>query len=121
MFHFSEESLRRLKKDASPQIDDGAYVSTNDALSALIWRSIMTAELDYDELDGTETSVYNIAIDGRNRSNPPIHQEALGSFLGFIQVEKPIREILKGGNLVSLSLLIRNAIRADLLGQIQDV
>ncbi|KAK1659592.1 transferase family-domain-containing protein [Colletotrichum godetiae] len=112
VFYLSQESLRRLKEDAQPRTGDGSYVSTNDALSALIWRSIMAAQFDLAQLDGSENSVFNIAIDGRGRSRPLIHPEAMGSFLGFIQVELPIREILEADNLATLSLLIRKAVIA---------
>ncbi|KAI8283443.1 hypothetical protein K4K60_002694 [Colletotrichum sp. SAR11_57] len=112
IFYLSKDSLQRLKQDAQPQTDDGSYVSTNDALSALIWRSIMAAQFDITQLDGSERSVFNIAIDGRGRSQPPIHPEAMGSFLGFIQVELPIKKILEADNLSDLSLLIRKAIIA---------
>ncbi|KAF4947304.1 hypothetical protein FSARC_13999 [Fusarium sarcochroum] len=72
----------------------------------------MAAQFDYDELDGTDNLVYNIAINDRNRSSPRVHEEAMGSFLRFIQVKKPIRQILEGDNLVSLSFVIRKAILA---------
>ncbi|KAF5020906.1 hypothetical protein F66182_7058 [Fusarium sp. NRRL 66182] len=112
IFYLSEESLQRLKRDSQPQTEDGSYVSTNDALSALIWRSIMAAQFNENELDGSENSVFNIAINGRGRSRPSIHPEAMGSFLGFIQVELPINKILEADNLAVLSLVIRKAIIA---------
>ncbi|KAF6808617.1 enoyl- hydratase isomerase family [Colletotrichum plurivorum] len=112
IFYLSEDSLRRLKQDSQPQTGDGSYVSTNDALSALTWRSIMAAQFDASQLDGSEISVYNIAINGRGRSRPPIHPEAMGSFLGFLQVELPIKKILEADNLADLSLQIRKAVIA---------
>ncbi|KAJ5010476.1 Acyltransferase easC [Colletotrichum sp. SAR 10_99] len=112
IFYLSKDSLEGLKRDAQPKKNDGSFVSTNDALSALIWRSIMAAQFDVSQLDGSENSVYNIAIDGRGRSQPPIHPEAMGSFLGFIQVELPIKKILEADNIAALSLLIRKAIIA---------
>ncbi|KAF9874564.1 hypothetical protein CkaCkLH20_08127 [Colletotrichum karsti] len=112
IFYLSAESLQLLKRDAQPQTGDGSYVSTNDALSALIWRSVMAAQFDVSELDGSEISVYNIAIDGRGRSQPPIHPQAMGSFLGFIQVELPIKKILETDNLAVLAHLIRKAVTA---------
>ncbi|KAI8298130.1 Acyltransferase easC [Colletotrichum sp. SAR11_240] len=112
IFYLSKDSLEQLKRDAQPKTSDGSFVSTNDALSALIWRSIMAAQFDVAQLDGSENSVYNIAIDGRGRSQPPIHPEAMGSFLGFIQVELPIKKILEADNIAALSLLIRKAIIA---------
>ncbi|KAM0234635.1 hypothetical protein ACHAP5_010030 [Fusarium lateritium] len=112
IFYLSEESLRRLKRDGQPLKGDGVFVSTNDALSALIWRSIMAAQFDVDSLDGSENSVFNIAINGRGRSCPPIHPEAMGSFLGFLQVELSIKKVLESDNLSALSTLIRNAIIA---------
>lgn len=110
IFYLSPESLKRLRKDAQPQTDGGLYVSTNDALSALIWRSIMAAQFNAAQLDGSEKSIFNNAIDGRRPSQPSIHPEAMDSFLDFIQVELSIKEILKRDNLAALSLLIRRAI-----------
>lgn len=46
IFYFSKESLARLKRDAypvNPPPGSPSYISTNDALSVLVWRSVMAA------------------------------------------------------------------------------
>lgn len=118
VFYFSPESLASLKAEASPenakQHSDQQWISTNDALSALLWRTVMAVQWPLDSLDGNPISVFNIAIDGRERTDPPIHQSTLGCFLEYVAVKAPIREILSSANLADLAILIRKAIqRAD--------
>ncbi|KAJ9301233.1 hypothetical protein DTO271G3_1368 [Paecilomyces variotii] len=117
VFYFSPESLALLKAETSPenakQYSDQQWISTNDALSALLWRTVMAAQWPLDSLEGNPISVFNIAIDGRERTDPPIHQSTLGCFLEYVAVKAPIREILTS-NLADLAILIRKAIqRAD--------
>ncbi|KAK6193460.1 DL-glycerol-3-phosphatase [Pestalotiopsis sp. IQ-011] len=76
VFYFSEESLARLKRDAYPLRpgEDGEvpYISTNDALSVLAWRSVMAAQFPLDRIEGDPVTTCNIAVDGRYRTQPPI-------------------------------------------------
>ncbi|KAK0368723.1 hypothetical protein CLIM01_13920 [Colletotrichum limetticola] len=73
----------------------------------------MAVPFDVAQLDESEKSVFNIAIDGQTQIRPSVHPEAMGSrFLSFIQVEHPIKEILESDDLTALSLLIRRAIIA---------
>lgn len=74
----------------------------------------MAVQWPLDSLEGNPISVFNIAIDGRERTDPPIHQSTLGCFLEYVAVKAPIREILSSANLADLAILIRKAIqRAD--------
>ncbi|KAK2789224.1 hypothetical protein FQN52_006316 [Onygenales sp. PD_12] len=74
VFYFSPDSLLALKAEASPanttQSSDQSWVSTNDALSALLWRTVMAAQSPLENLAGDPVSIFNIAIDGRQRTNP---------------------------------------------------
>lgn len=69
IFYFSEASLESLKAEASPANATGSHdqqwVSTNDALSALLWRTVMAVQNPLETLEGDPTSVFNIAIDAR--------------------------------------------------------
>ncbi|PYH89006.1 hypothetical protein BO71DRAFT_423304 [Aspergillus ellipticus CBS 707.79] len=87
-FYFSPAALKALKADASPAHatvpTDQAWISTNDALSALLWRTIMAAQWPLDSLEGDPVSVFNVAIDGRMRTDPAVHPETLGCFLEYV-------------------------------------
>ncbi|KAK2803148.1 hypothetical protein FQN51_003892 [Onygenales sp. PD_10] len=74
VFYFSPESLAVLKAEAFPvnttRPSDQSWISTNDALSALLWRTVMAAQSPLENLAGDPVSIFNIAIDGRQRTDP---------------------------------------------------
>ncbi|KAH7177026.1 transferase family-domain-containing protein [Dactylonectria macrodidyma] len=118
VFYFSPESLKALKAEASPsnasEQSEQTWISTNDALSALLWRTVMAVQNPLETLEGDPVSVFNIAIDGRLRTDPPVHPNTLGCFLEYVAVSAPIRQMLSSANLADLAFLIRKALtRAD--------
>ncbi|KAI4593697.1 hypothetical protein KJ359_008976 [Pestalotiopsis sp. 9143b] len=116
VFYFSEESLARLKRDAYPLHpgEDGEvpYISTNDALSVLAWRSVMAAQFPMDQIEGDPVTTFNIAVDGRYRTQPPIDRATLGCFVLFLEVQVPLRQMLETADLRGLAALLRRAIAA---------
>ena len=114
VFYFSPASLAELKAEASPlnatQPSDQTWISTNDALSALLWRSVMAAQSPLDTLEGDPDSIFNIAIDGRQRTEPRLHKDTLGCFLQYVAVSAPVRGMLSTLNLADLAIQIRKAI-----------
>lgn len=120
VYYFSPESLAALKAEASPAnattATDQSWISTNDALSALVWRTVMAVQSPLDTLEGGDdpVSTFGIAIDGRQRTNPRVHPNTLGCFLEYVAVSTPIRKMLSELNLADLAVQIRKAIlRAD--------
>ncbi|EFX06189.1 trichothecene 3-o-acetyltransferase [Grosmannia clavigera kw1407] len=114
VFYFSPASLAALKAEASPVKASRAHrqkwISTNDALSALLWRTVMAVQSPLDSLEGDPVSVFNIAIDGRLRTDPPVHPNTLGCFLEYVAVSAPIRQILSSLSLADLAGMVRKAI-----------
>lgn len=114
VFRLTAEQLAKLKADAAPanasESSDQTWVSTNDALSALMWRSVMNAQFSLDTLEGDPTSVFNIAVDGRPRTNPPVHPRTLGNWLGWVMPAMPIRKMLERESVADPALVIRKAV-----------
>lgn len=114
VFYFSRESLAALKAKASPsnatKPSDQTWISTNDALSALVWRTVMAAQSPLDTLEGDPESIFNIAIDGRQRTEPKIHKDTQGCFLQYVAVSAPLRGMLSTLSLADLAIRIRKAI-----------
>lgn len=117
IFYFSPEALAALKSDASPfhatLLDQNTpeWISTNDALSALLWRTVMAVQNPIESLgDADPVSAFAIAIDGRRRTDPPVHPQTLGCFLEYVGVEMPIRRILTCG-LADIAVEIRKAVQ----------
>ncbi|RDW66612.1 hypothetical protein BP5796_09361 [Coleophoma crateriformis] len=103
VFYFSPEMLQALKKEAWPDKARASttqkWISTNDALSALLWRTVMAVHFPLETLEGDSVSTFNIAIDGQSRTNPPVHPQTLGCFLEYVALSLPIREILSSMSL----------------------
>ncbi|KAI9861859.1 MAG: hypothetical protein M1824_001970 [Vezdaea acicularis] len=76
IFRFSLSSLSKLKQDATI---DGSRVSTNDAVSALLWITISAIRAARVENDDKEISKLGMAVDGRSRTIPKLAPEYLGN------------------------------------------
>ncbi|KZL63580.1 enoyl- hydratase isomerase family [Colletotrichum incanum] len=123
VFYFSPESLAALKEEASPanaklfkgREDIPSFVSTNDALSALIWRATMSAQhaskLRSVEGDPAPSpSVMGVALDARRRAGVPVHKHTIGNILGFAAAVLDIREVVSEGSLADLAICVRRAV-----------
>lgn len=117
VFYFSPSALAALKSEASPNATSDAsksWISTNDALSALLWRTVMAIQNPVETLgEADPVSSFAIAIDGRLRTDPPVHPRTMGCFLEYVAVEMPIRKMLTC-ELAEIALEIRRSIsKAD--------
>ncbi|KAF3029641.1 hypothetical protein E8E15_001102 [Penicillium rubens] len=93
---------------------DQKWISTNDALAALLWRTVMAVQSPLETLEGDPVTFFNIAIDGRQRTDPELHPVTLGCFLEYVSVSASIRKMFSTMNLADLATEIRKAIlRAD--------
>ncbi|KAI3402181.1 hypothetical protein diail_110 [Diaporthe ilicicola] len=74
----------------------------------------MAVQSPIDSLGDTDpTSSFAIAIDGRLRTDPPVHRRTMGCFLEYVAVEMPIRKMLTC-ELADIALKIRKSVsRAD--------
>lgn len=61
-------------------------------------------------LEGDPVSIFNIATDGRLRTDPKVRSDTLGCFLEYVAVEVPIREMLSSLSVADLAIQIRKAI-----------
>jgi len=127
VFYLSAEALVTLKKDASPanvthsDEDTPKWVSTNDAVSALLWRTVMAVQHPIETLASNPISAFAIAIDGRIRTDPPVHPRTLGCFLEYVGLELPIREMLETYSLADIAVEIRKAVTKAHKGWTDDV
>ncbi|KAK6214641.1 hypothetical protein LQW54_004149 [Pestalotiopsis sp. IQ-011] len=127
VFYFSREALQALKEEASPskatQPSERTWISTNDALSALLWRTVMAVQNPVESLpaDGDPQSVFNIAIDARLRTDPPVHPQTLGCFLAYVSAVLPIRAMLSEYSLADIALRVRQAVLSARPGFTEDV
>ncbi|KAF7857949.1 hypothetical protein EAF04_009306 [Stromatinia cepivora] len=99
LFFFSDDSLRRLKELANEGSSDSSWVSTNDALVALIWSRITSARIaTSDSVMPSTVSVFAMTVNGRNRLLPPMSPNFTGN---VVLISKSVS---KFSNLTSKSL-----------------
>ncbi|KAJ4249829.1 hypothetical protein NW762_012172 [Fusarium torreyae] len=126
VFYFSPSSLAALKAEAAPananKPTDQQWISTNDAFSALMWRTAVAVQAPISSLKDDEDplSFFNIAVDGRKRTDPQVHPGTLGCFLQYIAVSASIRQMLSSLNLADLAVLIRKEVLLRLNNQFTD-
>lgn len=117
VFRFSPEAINALKEECSPANvrllkDKGqlpGFVSTNDALTALLWRSVQRAEHAGTTLDASAVSIVAVSLDTRRRTHVPIHPHTLGNMCGYAAADLPLTQLLSNEqtSLADLACLVR--------------
>ena len=106
-FHFSGEALARLKFSASVELPPGSWISTGDALTALLWTRLSRAI-------GRDAGV-NVATNARSRFDPPIPHSFVGNAVYFVYAD-PLQvadsSTTKELDLPKAALAIRRAIHS---------
>ncbi|PSR81813.1 hypothetical protein BD289DRAFT_438581 [Coniella lustricola] len=124
VFRFTPDAIRALKDECAPsnllllkdqvsKEDLPGYVSTNDVLSALLWRSIQRAENpDLSVVADDAISVLQVSLDARRRAHIPVHRHTLGNILGYTAAVLPLSQVVspEKASLADLALLVRQAV-----------
>ena len=137
---FSDESLDRLKNaaagvdvregansivNASKTAQDSAWISTNDAICALLWCSISSARISSNNALKVETpTMFNMAVDGRLRLSPPIPPNYIGNVVAVSKAPTTFATVLHSTNFSNIALAaqhIRNSLAAIDDAYIKDV
>jgi len=87
---FPVEILNKLKEDCSVDLPEGSWISTNDALSALIWQRILTVRGHNDE----DIVKLGMACNARSLRSPPLPKGYFGNVNFFICVKSTKQEIV---------------------------
>ncbi|KAK6086001.1 enoyl-CoA hydratase/isomerase family [Seiridium cupressi] len=122
VYRFSPEAIKSLKeecapanvrvlKDQIPQDQLPKFISTNDALTALLWKSIQRAEhADHSTHVGKPTpSVVMVSMDTRRRAHVPVHPHTLGNIVGYAAAALPVSKLLSNEHtsLADLAVSVR--------------
>ncbi|KAK3687926.1 transferase family-domain-containing protein [Podospora appendiculata] len=130
IFSFSRDAIARLKQDATPS-DKSQWISGNDALTALIWRSVMRARFshgsNFKSSTSTESqatvfnggvesgnepkSIVSVAINGRSLLKPPLPASYINNVVYCCMTELPLVQMLSSP-LSTLASSIRRRIEA---------
>ncbi|KAI3864718.1 hypothetical protein MKW92_049344 [Papaver armeniacum] len=108
MFHFTQESLAKLKAKANEEECNTKHVqiSSFQALSAHLWRSITRTR----HFNSDRKTSCRLPIDNRLRLNPPLSENYFGNCVESVSGTTTVGELLAHGNGCA-ALLLHEAIR----------
>uniref|UniRef100_A0A0C9S244 TSA: Wollemia nobilis Ref_Wollemi_Transcript_21846_1731 transcribed RNA sequence n=1 Tax=Wollemia nobilis TaxID=56998 RepID=A0A0C9S244_9CONI len=90
VFHFTGETISRLKERATRASKDGLRISSFQALSAHIWQAITRAR----DLPPTELTTFKLAVNCRPRIVPPLPYSYFGNAIQFVSATITAEELL---------------------------
>ncbi|KAJ1397374.1 Transferase [Sesbania bispinosa] len=90
VFHFSAESIAKLKAKANLE-SNTTKISSFQSLSALVWRSVIRARRpSYDQRTSCK-----LATNNRSRMEPPLPQEYFGNSIYVVGAEATVGELVE--------------------------
>lgn len=108
VYRLSPKALAELKNDCTESGD--SWISTNDAATALLWRSIIRAQADLETLPDDAMSHHIINVDLRLRSDPPLSKHYPGCPMNYARPGMNLRELCNSTSLAPLARLIRTQV-----------
>ena len=111
VFHFTPTALRELH--ATLQAQTTEWISTHDAVCALLWRCVTRARLHLAQSDSQpEKSMLALAVNSRRRLDPPLADEYFGNAAFLAPSSMPVDRLTDtgSGSLAVAAAAIRNSI-----------
>ena len=118
IFFVSRSKLATLKSVVSASIGSGvsspsdgqypSYISTNDALSALLFACVTEARKSIKSADTPPTIPFALTVSGRRVLNPPLPDKYVGNMSLFCHLDLPLKSITaEFSNVATIALQIR--------------
>ncbi|MCJ1469993.1 hypothetical protein MMC07_008638 [Pseudocyphellaria aurata] len=110
-YGLSAVKLAELKREASRKastISGASWLSTNDALSALIWRAIVTARLPKLKLD--RTSSLERAVNGRKFVRPAVPDSYMGACVVDTFSTLSVSDLVQKLHISDIALVLRKSL-----------
>jgi hypothetical protein len=108
VYRLSPKALAELKNDCTES--GNSWISTNDAATALMWRSIIRAQADLDSLPEDAMSHHIVVVDLRLRSNPPLSKHYPGCPMNYARPGMNLRDLCNATSLAPLARAIRDQV-----------
>ncbi|RGP69108.1 trichothecene 3-o-acetyltransferase [Fusarium longipes] len=123
VFYFSPEKCQALKELASPanaklfksNEDNAPFISTNDAITALVWRCTLNAQHKHKQGEDKPSgpAMLGLALDARRRyAGQDVHKHTIGNILGFAPAVMDIDTLMDEDSttLADIALIVRGAV-----------
>jgi hypothetical protein len=111
MWHFPKSKTEELKAGAMAKTGD-SWISTYDAIMAVLWKSITQSKLELLHPDLGQEVMLVHAVNTRKVLDPPLPETFMGNAVALPRVE-PIKlsDLLADGNLPDIAQRVRNSIK----------
>ncbi|KAH8196423.1 hypothetical protein TruAng_009410 [Truncatella angustata] len=112
VWHFPKSKLQLLKAQCSKGLESGTWISTYDAILAIMWRATVRAKSPLLNPDPSAPSKAVHAVNGRGRADPPISDRYIGAVITLPQSKVlTIAEVL--GDLEATLPALAGTVRAS--------
>ncbi|CZT04294.1 related to trichothecene 3-O-acetyltransferase [Rhynchosporium agropyri] len=105
---FSYESLARLKIAARAR--DGDWISTNDAMCALMWSRVTKARQETG-MGGIPYSMFNMVVNRRSRMKPPVSEEYMGNVVFVSKAFQTTDTLVATVNLSGIAATLQKSVQ----------
>ncbi|XP_074283724.1 uncharacterized protein LOC141608255 [Silene latifolia] len=89
-FHFTSKSIQRLKTVANLETDNG-NISSFQALSALVWRSVIRSNT----VCHSQITNFRLTANSRHRLDPPLPKQFFGNCVSLLKITTTAGELLE--------------------------
>lgn len=112
VFHISPRKLRDLKADVSANLPDNVRISTNDAVTALVWHGVLAAQVDPETVEPGQRSLHTMCVDGRSFCSPPLPKEHIGCPMVYASPSIDVKTKFTLKDVSKTALAIRKAVNS---------
>lgn len=115
IFRLSRKALVQLKTDATnqkPAASSEPYISTHDAVCALVWRTTMAARVSAGKISRYDQTTFGMPIDGRSQLKPPQPLDFLGNNAIGFKVADTVERLIAPQNLGTAAFAIRTGVKS---------
>jgi len=107
------KELKTLATTQKPATSTEPYISTHDAVCALLWRTTMAARVAAGEISRNESTTFGMPVDGRSQLKPPQPADYMGNnAIGFKVGESVEMLIAPENGLGAAAFAIRTGVKS---------
>jgi hypothetical protein len=88
------------------------YISTHDAVCALIWRTVMAARLKVGAIAPSDTTTFGMPIDGRTQLFPPLPADFLGNLAVCFKIGESVQNLVAPEHLGAAAFQIHAGVKS---------
>ncbi|KAI5235056.1 hypothetical protein E4T42_09777 [Aureobasidium subglaciale] len=108
VYRLSPKALAELKSDCTEP--GKTWISTNDAVTALIWCSVVRAQVNLEQHPEGELSHHIVNVDLRLHSSPALSKDHPGGPMNYARAGMKLTDVYESSDLAPLARTIRDAV-----------